>query len=127
MNAVPVLDPARLPFAFEDAVNAGDVDAFLALFTPEATMRTLTGEVLTGPDELRGEALRTVAAGARLTNKARFCLMGDDTALVVVDWNLEATMPDGTRIAPAGTTANVARRSADGSWRFTVLNPLGTV
>jgi uncharacterized protein (TIGR02246 family) len=121
-----VLEPARLPFAFEDALNAGDVDAVLALFSPDARMRTLTGEVLAGPSELREETVRTVAAQARLTNKPRFCLTGDDTALIVVDWTLEATAPDGTRVTPTGTTANVARRSADGSWRFTVLNPLGT-
>jgi ketosteroid isomerase-like protein len=53
-------------------------------------------------------------------------LCHDDTALIVVDWTLEATTPDGTRVTPSGTTANVARRSAGGSWRFTVLNPLGT-
>jgi hypothetical protein len=46
--------------------------------------------------------------------------------MIVVDLTLEATTPDGTRVTPSGTTANVARRSADGSWRFTVLNPLGT-
>lgn len=121
-----VLDPARLPFAFEEALNAGDVDAVLALFTPDATMRTLPGEVLTGPQALREEVVNTVAAKVRLTNKARFCLTGDDTALIVVDWTLAATAPDGTRVTPTGTTANVARRAADGSWRFTVLNPLGT-
>jgi uncharacterized protein (TIGR02246 family) len=121
-----ILEPARLPFAFEDTLNAGDVDAVLDLFSPDATMRTLTGEVLTGPAQLRGEIVRTVAATARLTNKARFCLIGDDTALIIVDWTLEATTPDGARITPAGSTANVARRYADGSWRFTVLNPLGT-
>ncbi|MCC3770614.1 SgcJ/EcaC family oxidoreductase [Streptomyces sp. UNOC14_S4] len=121
-----VLEPARLPFAFEDALNAGDVDAVLALFSPDATMRTPAGEVLTGPEELRAEIVRTVAAGARLANTARFCLTGDDTALIVVDWALEATAPDGTRATPTGTTANVARRSADGAWQFTVLNPLGT-
>ena len=122
-----VLEPARLPFAFEDALNAGDVDAVLALFSPDATMRTVTGEVLTSPQELREEIVRTVAAKTRLTNRARFCLVGGDTALIVVDWSLEATLPDGTRVTPTGSTANVARRSADGSWRFTILNPLGTV
>lgn len=121
-----VFDPARLPFAFEDALNAGDVDAVLELFSPDATMRTLAHEVLTGAAELRREVERTIEAKAYLTNTARFCLTGDGTALIVVDWALEATTPDGTRVTPTGTTANLARRVADGSWRFTVLNPLGT-
>lgn len=120
-----VLDPARLPFAYEDALNAGDVDAVLALFGPGATMRNPDGEVLTGEQALREETARTIASGARLTNKARLCLTGDDTALIIVDWTLEVTAPDGTRLTPTGTTTAVGRRSPDGSWRFAVLNPLG--
>ncbi len=68
-----------------------------------------------------------IAAQARLTNKPRFTQLGGDTALIIVDWNLEATLPDGTRISPTGTTTAVARRAADGSWRFAVLNCQGTV
>jgi uncharacterized protein (TIGR02246 family) len=123
--SIQVLEPGRLPFAFEDALNAGDVDAVLALFSPDATMRTPAGEVINGEAELREETARTVAAGAHLTNKPRLCLTGDDTALVVVDWTLDVTAPDGTRVSPTGTTISVARRSPGGSWRFTVLNPLG--
>ncbi|MDH6575156.1 SgcJ/EcaC family oxidoreductase [Kitasatospora sp. MAP5-34] len=122
-----IVDPARLPFAYEDALNAGDADAVLALFHQDATMRTFTGEVLTDREALRAETVRTIAAQARLTNKPKVTLIGGDTALIIVDWNLEATSPDGTRISPTGTTTAVARRSADGSWQFAVLNCQGTV
>jgi uncharacterized protein (TIGR02246 family) len=57
-----IVDPARLPFAYEDALNAGDADAVLALFRQDATMRTFTGEVLTGREALRAETVRTIAA-----------------------------------------------------------------
>ena len=120
-----IVDPARLPFAYEEALNAGDADAVLALFHQDATMRTFTGEVLTDREALRAETVQTIAAQARLTNKPRSTLIGGDTALTIVDWNLEATLPDGTQISPTGTTTAVARRSADGSWRFAVLNCQG--
>lgn len=120
-----VLDPANLPFAFEDALNAGDVDAVLALFAPEATMRTVTGAVITGAEALREETANTVAGKAKLTNKPRFTLVGGDSALVVVDWTMDVTTPDGTRISPTGTTVAVAARAANGAWEFTILNPLG--
>jgi uncharacterized protein (TIGR02246 family) len=121
-----IVDPARLPFAYQDALNAGHADAVLALFHQDATMRTFNGRVLTDREALRAETVQTVAAQARLTNKPRFTQIGGDTALIIVDWNLEATLPDGTRISPTGTTAAVARRPADGSWRFAVLNCQGT-
>ena len=42
-----IVDPARLPFAYQDALNAGDADAVVALFHQDATMHTFTGKVLT--------------------------------------------------------------------------------
>jgi uncharacterized protein (TIGR02246 family) len=116
-----IVDPALLPFAYADALNAGDVDAVLALFHQDATKRTLTGELLTDREALRAETIQTIAAQARLTNKPRFTQIGGDTALSIVDWDLEVTLPDGTRISPTGTMSAVARRSDDGSWRFAVL------
>jgi uncharacterized protein (TIGR02246 family) len=121
-----IVDPARLPFAYADALNAGDAEAVLALFHQDATMRTFTGEVLGDREALRAETVNSIAAQARLTNKPRFTQIGGDTALIIVDWDLDATLPDGTRISPTGTTTAVARRSADGSWRFAVLNCQGT-
>ena len=120
-----VLDAARLPFAYEDALNAGDIEAVLSLFEPEATMRTVTDEVVTGEEKLRAETAKTIAGKAHLTNKERRTLVAGDTALLIVDWNLTATLPDGTSVNPTGTTTAVARRSPDGFWRFAVLNPLG--
>ena len=120
-----IVDPARLPFAYADALNAGDADAVLALFRPDATMHTFSGKVLTDLEALRAETVQTIATQAQLTNKPKSTLIGGDTALIIVDWNLEATLPDGTRISPTGTTTAVARRSADGSWRFAVLNCQG--
>ena len=122
-----IVDPARLPFAYQDALNAGDADAVVALFHQDATMHTFTGKVLTGQEALHAEAVQSIAAQARLTNKPRSTLIGGDTALIIVDWDLEAMLPDGTGISPTGTTTAVARRSADGSWRFAILDCQGAV
>ncbi|MGA5133640.1 YybH family protein [Streptomyces olivoreticuli] len=121
-----VTDPAKLPILFQDALNAGDVDSVLALFAPDAGMRTVTGEHIAGAEALRAEIGGTVAAHGRLTNVGRHTLIGAETALLVTDWTMEIDGPEGERIAPTGTTANIARRDADGGWRFTLLNPLGT-
>ena len=121
-----ISDPTELPVLFQDALNAGDVDGVLALFAPGAGMRTVAGEHIAGAEALRAEIGGTVAARGRLTNVQRYTVVGAETALLVTDWTLEIDGPDGERIAPTGTTANVARRGTDGGWRFAVLNPLGT-
>ncbi len=121
-----VTDPAKLPILFQDALNTGDVDGVLALFAPDAGMRTVTGEHISGAEALRAEIGGTVAAHGRLTNVRRHTLIGAETALLITDWTMEIDGPGGERIAPTGITANIARRDADGGWRFTLLNPLGT-
>lgn len=121
-----ITDPAELPVQFQDALNAGDVDGVLSLFAQGASMRTVSGEHIAGPEALRVEISGTVAAHGRLANVQRHTLIGAETALLVTDWTMEIDGPQGERITPTGTTANIARRDADGGWRFTVLNPLGT-
>ncbi|MFD8082394.1 YybH family protein [Kitasatospora sp. NPDC059722] len=126
--SVPVItDPAQLPIAFEHALNAGDVDTVLTLFAPDAAMRTVAGEFITGTDALRAEFGGTVAVHGKLTNVRRHTLVGAGSALLVNDWTLEVDTPGGGRTARTGTTANIARRDPyDGTWRFALLNPLGT-
>jgi uncharacterized protein (TIGR02246 family) len=118
--------PEQLPIAFQNALNAGDVDAVLALFAPGASMRTVEGEQIAGEEALRAEIAGTVAAHGKLTNTQRHTLIGAQTALLITDWTMEIDAPDGRRITPSGTTANIASRDGNGTWRFAVLNPLGT-
>lgn len=123
---IRITDPAQLPALFEERLNAGDVEGVLALFAAGATMRTTGGSVISGRDALVQEISGTIAAGARLANTQRHTLVAADTALLVTDWTLQIDAPDGTRVSPTGTTANVAQQIGDGEWRFAVLNPLGT-
>ncbi|WP_225725900.1 MULTISPECIES: DUF4440 domain-containing protein [unclassified Nocardia] len=123
---IRITDPAELPAVFEERLNAGDVAGVLALLAPGAVMRTTSGAVITGRDDLHREISGTVAVGARLANTPRHALVAADSALLVTDWTLEIDAPDGTRVFPSGTTANIARQVDGGEWRFAVLNPLGT-
>ena len=45
--------------------------------------------------------------------------------LLVADWRISGTAPDGATVELAGSTADVARRGSDG-WRFAIDNPFGT-
>ncbi|MGW7439121.1 YybH family protein [Streptomyces sp. NPDC054849] len=49
-----------------------------------------------------------------------------DIALLIVDWSIEGTGPDGAAVRLAGTATDVARRGPDGLWRYVVDNPFGT-
>ncbi|MFF7889726.1 YybH family protein [Streptomyces sp. NPDC020794] len=122
--STPITDPAQLPPAFEKAMNAGNVDEVMSLLAPGAVMRTVTGETVTG-QALRDYTAGTIAGNGRLSNGPSRVLAGADIALISEEWTLEVTAPDGNRKKATGTTANVARRGQDGTWRMAILNPLG--
>ncbi|WP_438293738.1 alpha/beta fold hydrolase [Streptomyces sp. HUAS TT7] len=123
--APPVDDPALLPRAFQDALNAHDADRVLALYGEGAVMRTVAGEVVRGTAALRAEVEGLIAADPCIANSVRHVVAGEGTALVVVDWSLSLAGVDGERVGACGTAVNVAARAHDGTWRFTILNPGG--
>ncbi|GGU35175.1 alpha/beta fold hydrolase [Streptomyces violascens] len=121
----PVGDPALLPRAFQDALNAHDADAVLALYGEGAVMGTVAGEVIRGSAALRAEVEGTIAADPCIANTVRHVVVGDGTALVVADWSLSLAGAGGERVGACGTAVNVAARAQDGTWRFVILNPGG--
>jgi uncharacterized protein (TIGR02246 family) len=120
-----ITDPAAISAAFHDAINTGDLETAMALFAPDATMRTLSGEIVAGQD-LREYNAGTIAGQGHLTYEPLHILTGADTALIISNWTLKVNGPDGNRIMESGRTANVARRADDGTWHIAILNPLGT-
>src|SRR6516162_9652104 len=49
-----------------------------------------------------------------------------DRTQIVVDWSIDGTGPDGEHVHVEGTASDVARRGADGLWRYLIDNRLGT-
>jgi ketosteroid isomerase-like protein len=123
--STPITNPAQLPPAFEKAMNSGSLEDVMSLFAPGAVMRTVTGETVTGQAP-RDYTAGSIAGNAQLSNGPSRVVAGDDIALISEGWTLEVTAPDGNRLKATGTTANVARRGQDGTWRMAILNPLGT-
>ncbi len=53
----------------------------------------------------------------------RHTYTADEIALLVVDWTITGTCPDGSPVDLAGTATDVARRGSDGYWRYLIDNP----
>jgi ketosteroid isomerase-like protein len=53
-------DPAEVLTAFEDSLNAGDLNATMALFTDDATVKFFYGNVLPSESFYGSEQIRTV-------------------------------------------------------------------
>jgi len=115
------MQPADLHPLVESAFNAGDVDALVELYEPDAHMLGEDGAVASGVDAIREIWAGFTALGGRISMVTRYAAEAGDVALLSNTWSFEM---DGAVVASA-ITAEVARRQADGSWRYIIDNPYG--
>ena len=118
--------PDQVPVAFDAALNAGDLDAVLGLFSNQATMRMTNGEVVQeSPAGLRTGLAQLLALRPRIRNEVRRVLTSGDITLVLLDWTLNVTLPDGRDHEERGTATQVMEQGRDGGWRLRISNPAG--
>lgn len=120
-----VTDPAKLPGVFADAFNTGDAAAVERLFEPDAVFVTVPGELVSGAARRRATA-DFLRLGVPIAITVRHCYVCGDLALLIGDFVIDGTGPDGTHVHLEGTATDVARRGADGCWRYVIDNPPGT-
>jgi uncharacterized protein (TIGR02246 family) len=119
---MPAQTPDRVHPLFEEAFNAGDLDAMLELFEPDAVFVAQPGQVLTGPDQIREGLNGFLATGGKMRITPIDSVVGPDTALVYQRWVLEGNGPDGQPLNMGGLISDVVRRGDDGNWRFVIDN-----
>jgi len=98
------------------ALTAGDLEAAVTLYEPEAVLSW-------GPDRaaVGQEAIRQVLAevmNMRLPLRCRTAnvLLAGNLALITGERSMRGTGPDGVAIALAGPATLVVRRQPDGTW-----------
>ncbi|MFM0257241.1 alpha/beta fold hydrolase [Paraburkholderia sediminicola] len=115
----------QFPVAFDTAFNAGDIDGVLECLTPNATMRMTDGSEITGRENMREHFKELLNGALQLRNEVRRVLQSGDIALLLLDWTLNITLPNGDKNVEQGTATQVMQRGTDGVWRLRVSNPLG--
>ena len=121
-NTMRATEPAELHTLFEAAVNGKDADALLALYEPEGVAVHLDGTTRTGRDELRTMVAELLSTIEHIEGETRKVLVAGDIALMSAGWRARLTGPDGGEAT--GTTAEVARKQPDGTWRWVVDDPM---
>jgi uncharacterized protein (TIGR02246 family) len=122
----PMIDtstPEALMRAFTDRVHAGDLDGLVALYEPSAVFEPQPGVVVCGRDAIRQALAELLALRPTMVTNTVQVLQADDVALVVNEWNLTGTGPEGTEVRQGGRSADVVRRQTDGSWHVLVDKP----
>jgi uncharacterized protein (TIGR02246 family) len=122
---MPTRTPEDVDRLFAEAMNAGDLDALMALYEPNATLTPSPGKTVTGTAAIR-EALAGFLAGApKMSISPRLVAQTGDLALVTARWELTMRGPDGSMAPVAGQSVEVLRRQPDGRWLFAIDEPFG--
>jgi ketosteroid isomerase-like protein len=106
--------------------NSGRVEAMMSLYDPEAVFIAGDGRTLSDPAEIAKELDSFLSLGLPMQATARHLFVAGDIVQIVLDWSLDGVGPDGQPVHLAGSASDIARRGADGMWRYLIDNPFGT-
>jgi ketosteroid isomerase-like protein len=107
------------------AINAGNLDAAVALYEPSAILLSPEGSPSRGAAELRAALGGFIAMKPKLEAQAERVFESGDLALYLSRWSLQGTDPGGKPITMAGESTDVLRRQPDGRWLVAIDNPWG--
>jgi uncharacterized protein (TIGR02246 family) len=115
--------PEALMRTFAARLNACDLDGLVDLYEPDAVFEPQPGVVVHGQAAVRDALDQLLALGPAITSETVQVLAGGDVALVVNEWAMTGTAPDGTAVRQSGRSADVVRRQPDGRWLVVVDKP----
>lgn len=122
---MPARTPEDVDRLFAESLNAGNLDALMALYEPQASLTASPGKTVKGHTAIREALAGFIAAKPRMTLTARVVSQSDDLALVTAQWQLAMTGQDGKPAEVSGQSVEVVRRQAGGDWLFAIDEPFG--
>jgi uncharacterized protein (TIGR02246 family) len=122
---MPATTPEHIHRVFEDTFNAGDLDGLMELYEPDAALIAQPGSVAHGPEQIRAALLGFLGLKGRIKLDTKLVAVVGDLAYLSNTWSLRGTGPDGNPVTLGATTAEVARRQPDGTWRYVIDNAWG--
>ena len=122
---MPATTPEQIHQLFESAFNAADIDGLLELYESNAALIAQPGSVDHGSEQVRAALQGFLALKGRITLNTKLVFTVGDLVYLSNTWSLNGTGPDGNPVALGATTAEVARRQADGTWRYVIDNAWG--
>jgi ketosteroid isomerase-like protein len=123
------LQPGDCDRLLLDAFERGDIDATMALYEQGAVLLTEAGEAVTGHAAIRAHNAAIIGLKPRFTiDFIRTTLSGDGTlATTRMKCRLAGADPNGNRVEMSVHTLEVLRRQPDGTWKYVIDDPYGSM
>ena len=118
-QAAKALDARQMHAIFESLFNAGDLDALVALYEPDAILNASADGAVQGNDAIRTALQGFLGVGGKMSIATKSVFeRPDGIALTHGEWVLS-----GGTVDLSGKTAEVLRRQPDGRWLYIIDNP----
>jgi len=117
--------PEDVDRLFVEALNAGKLDALVALYEPTATLMPQEGKLVAGAAAIREALAQLVAGKPKMRLTPKLVAQSGDIAVLTAKWDLVTNGPDGKPTQMSNRSAEVVRRQPDGSWLFVIDLPFG--
>lgn len=114
--------PEEMASVWADAYNRGDLDALVALYEPDGAFAARTGP-LRGRDAIRSHFARVLNKQTQIQHRTRKLVDQGEIALCYGEWTLFSRAADGTQTKRSGSSVEVLRRQADGTWLYIIDDP----
>jgi ketosteroid isomerase-like protein len=122
LNHVP--DPADLVSGYLTTFTQRSGALLDRHYEPDAVLVPRPGLGLTGAQRVAAHD-HLLGFGPPMRATVRHAYVSGDIALLIVDWAMRGTAA-GEPVDLSGTATDVARRGADGQWRYVIDNPFGS-
>src|SRR5207253_7773272 len=120
---MPAKTAQQIYALFLEAFNAGSMERLLELYEDNATMVPPGAAPVTGKAAIAASLSPVLAMGLQMKLETLFALESGDLAMLSCRWSAEGKGPDGNPMRLSGTSSEVARRQADGTWLYVIDDP----
>jgi ketosteroid isomerase-like protein len=118
-----VTSPEKLNERYNALFRVSDLENLMAMYEPDAVLSPVPGKELRGHAEIRAQLKQLLKLRGDLTSTQLSCVRQGDIALIQARWSFYGKGPSGSTVVMGGVSARVARRGADGEWRYAVDLP----
>lgn len=115
--------PQSLMQEFRALTNRGDLNGLIALYEQDAVFIPEPGVTVRGLSEIRQALADFLALKPVLQVHTGEVHRSGDIALVINEWTMEGTAPDGTPVVEKGRSSDVLRLQTNGDWRVLIDRP----
>jgi ketosteroid isomerase-like protein len=106
--------------------NKGNISFLMTLYEKDACFASEPGKVVKDPESIRQTLQDFINMGGKLKARVKRVLQANNLALLITEWSINGTEPDGKPINLTGRGTVVLRRQSDGTWLMVIENPWGT-